>query len=138
MREKNILTESVCIYVHAHRTQATNNRQNLLSSQRVPRILVGRNRCNRWCRRSRHHRSDTGCWRTRWCLSTQTHEKIGLFRALVVLTCNHQSLGTTKDTPIETTRFMLDLPPMQPDRKWSRSKHTSVPLKIPTTHSMKL
>ena len=25
----------------------------------------------------------------------------------------------------------------KPDRKWSRSKYTSVPLKIPTTHTMK-
>ena len=44
-------------------------------------------------------------------------------------------LGTTKNTPTETTRFMLDLP--QADRKWVRSKHTPVPSKIPTTHSMK-
>ena len=46
-------------------------------------------------------------------------------------------LGTTKNAPIETMRFMLDLPPMQGDRKWVRSKHTPVPSKISTTHSMK-
>ena len=41
-------------------------------------------------------------------------------------------LGTTQDTPCETTRFMLDLAPTNTNhRKWSRSKHTSVPLKIP-------
>ena len=41
-------------------------------------------------------------------------------------------LGTTKDTPCETTRFMLDLAPTSTNhRTWSRSKHTSVPLKIP-------
>ena len=27
------------------------------------------------------------------------------------------TVGTTKDTPIETTRFMLDLPPMQIKQK---------------------
>ena len=46
-------------------------------------------------------------------------------------------LRTTKDTLIETMWFILHLPPMQTDRKWSRSNHTWVPLKIPTTHSMK-
>ena len=41
--------------------------------------------------------------------------------------------------PLEPMRFVLDLPPMQtrPDRKWSRSKHTSLPSKIHTTHSVK-
>ena len=39
--------------------------------------------------------------------------------------------GTTKVTPIETSHQC------KPDRKWSRSKHTSVPSKIPTTHSTK-
>ena len=43
-------------------------------------------------------------------------------------------LGPTKDTPIETMRFMLDLPPMQTKQK---VKHTSVSSKIPTTHFMK-
>ena len=43
-------------------------------------------------------------------------------------------VGTTKDTPTETMRFTLDLPPMQTRQK---VKHTSVPWKIPTSHSMK-
>ena len=46
-------------------------------------------------------------------------------------------LGTTKDTPIETTRFMQDLPSMQARQKVDRSKHTTVPSEIPITHSMK-
>ena len=40
-------------------------------------------------------------------------------------------LGTTKDTPTETMMFMLDTHQCKPDRKWSRSKHTPVPLKFP-------
>ena len=31
-------------------------------------------------------------------------------------------LGTTEDTPIETTRFMLDLPPMQTKQKMEQVK----------------
>ena len=48
-------------------------------------------------------------------------------------------LGTTKDTLIETMRFMLDLPPMQTSQKVEQTKSycTSVPSKIPTTHSTK-
>jgi len=45
-------------------------------------------------------------------------------------------VGTIKDTPTETMRFMLDLPPMQ-IRKWSTSNNTSALSKIPTTHSTK-
>ena len=41
-------------------------------------------------------------------------------------------LGTTKDKPTETMRFMLDLPPMQTRQK---VEHTSEPEKIPTVHS---
>ena len=46
-------------------------------------------------------------------------------------------LGTTKDTPTETMRFMLDTHQCKPDRKWSRSKHLSVPSKFrqPTPRS---
>ena len=45
-------------------------------------------------------------------------------------------LETTKDTPTETMRFMLtiNLPPMQTRQK---VEHTSVPSKIPITHSTK-
>ena len=46
-------------------------------------------------------------------------------------------LGTTKDTPTETMRFMLDSHQCKPDRKCSKSKHTSVPSEIPTTHFTK-
>ena len=71
-----------------HRYQRLKEAQKKKSSETIVypvrsellRILVGRSRCSCWCRRSRHHRSDTGCWRTRWYLSTQKHEKIGLFR----------------------------------------------------------
>ena len=46
--------------------------------------------------------------------------------------------GTTKDPATETMRFMLDFPPMQTRQKVEHvmSKHTSVPSKIPTTHSL--
>ena len=47
------------------------------------------------------------------------------------------TLGTTKNTPTETMRFMLDSHQCKQDGKWSRSKHISVPWKIPTTHSTK-
>ena len=48
-------------------------------------------------------------------------------------------LGTTEDTLIETMRFMLDLPPVQTRQKVEQVKLycTSVPSKIPTTHSTK-
>ena len=35
-------------------------------------------------------------------------------------------LGTTKDTPTETMRFMLDTHQCKPDRKWSRSNYTAL------------
>ena len=42
-------------------------------------------------------------------------------------------LGTTTVTPIETVRFICyKSHHCKPDRKWSRSKHTLVPSKIPT------
>ena len=46
-------------------------------------------------------------------------------------------LGTTKDTLTETMRFMQDLPPVQTRQKVEQVKLycTSVPSKIPTTHS---
>ena len=47
------------------------------------------------------------------------------------------TVENTKDTPTQTMRFMLDLPQCKPDRKRSRSKYTSVPSEIPTTHSTK-
>ena len=47
-------------------------------------------------------------------------------------------LGTTKDTPIETMRFMLDLPPMQTRQKVEQVKAYFSAIKIPTTHSTKL
>ena len=44
-------------------------------------------------------------------------------------------LGTTENTPIETMRYMLDLPPMQTRQKMEQVKaYTSVPSKIPITH----
>ena len=46
-------------------------------------------------------------------------------------------LGTNKNTPIENTRFLLDLPPTQTRQKVEQVKHTSLPSKIPTTHSTK-
>ena len=47
------------------------------------------------------------------------------------------TVGSTRDTPTETMKIMLDTHQCKQDRKWSRSKHTSVPWKIPTTHSTK-
>ena len=44
-------------------------------------------------------------------------------------------LGTTKDTPIEAMRFMLDLAPVQNRQRVEQSNHTSVPSQLPTTHS---
>ena len=41
----------------------------------------------------------------------------------------------------KSNRLQISCPtshPCKPDRKWNRSKHTSLLLKIPTTHSMKL
>ena len=46
-------------------------------------------------------------------------------------------LGTTKDTPIETTKFMLDLPPMQTRQKLEQVKTYFSAVEIPTTHFMK-
>ena len=46
-------------------------------------------------------------------------------------------LGTTKDTPTETMRFMLDLPPVQTRQKVQQVEHTSVPSKLTTAHSVK-
>ena len=44
-------------------------------------------------------------------------------------------LGTTKNTPTETMKYMLDLPPVQIRKKMEQVKaYTSVPSKIPTTH----
>ena len=40
-------------------------------------------------------------------------------------------LGTTKDTPTETTRFMLDLPPMQTRQKLEQVKAHFSPVKNP-------
>ena len=36
-------------------------------------------------------------------------------------------LRTTKDTPTETMRFMLDLPPVQTRQKVQQAMHTVVP-----------
>ena len=47
-------------------------------------------------------------------------------------------LGTTQDTPIETTRFMLDLPPLQTRQKVEQVKAYSNAVEITTTHSTKL
>ena len=47
-------------------------------------------------------------------------------------------LGTTKDKPTETMRFMLDLPPMQTRQKVEQVKAYFSAVKIPTTHSTKL
>ena len=46
-------------------------------------------------------------------------------------------LGTTKDTPIETTRFMLDLPPMQTRQKVEQIKAYFRAVRNPTTHPTK-
>ena len=48
--------------------------------------------------------------------------------------------GTTKDTPTENIRFMLDLPPMQTRQKVEQVKAyltSLVSSRIPTTHSTK-
>ena len=47
-------------------------------------------------------------------------------------------LGTTKDTPTESMRFMLDLPPMQTRQKVEQVKAYFSAVVIPTTHSTKL
>ena len=47
------------------------------------------------------------------------------------------TLRTTNDTPIETMRFVLYLPPTQTRQKVEQAKDTSVPSKLPTTHSTK-
>ena len=36
-------------------------------------------------------------------------------------------LGTTKDTPTDTMRFLLDLPPVQTRQKVEQAMHTAVP-----------
>ena len=46
-------------------------------------------------------------------------------------------LGTTKNTPTETMRFMLDFPPLQGRQKVGQVEAAPVPSKMPTTHSMK-
>ena len=47
-------------------------------------------------------------------------------------------LGTTKDTPIETMHCLLDLPSMEKNIKWSKSKRISVRCRIPRIHSTML
>ena len=47
------------------------------------------------------------------------------------------TLRTTNDTPTETMRFVLYLPPTQTRQKVEQAKDTSVPSKLPTTHSIK-
>ena len=46
-------------------------------------------------------------------------------------------LGTTRDTPTETKRFMLDLSPMQTRQKVEQVKAYFSAVKLPKTHSTK-
>ena len=46
-------------------------------------------------------------------------------------------LGTTKDTPTEAMRFVLDLPPMQTRQKVEQIKAYFRAVRNPTTHSTK-
>ena len=46
-------------------------------------------------------------------------------------------LGTTQDTPTETMRFVLDLPPVQTRQKVEQVKAYFSAVEIPTTHSTK-
>ena len=47
-------------------------------------------------------------------------------------------LETTKDTPIETMRYLLDLPSMKQDIRWSKSRRISMRCRIPRIHSTML
>ena len=47
-------------------------------------------------------------------------------------------LGTTKDTPIETMRYLLDLSSMETDIRWSKSRRISMLCRIPRIHSTML
>ena len=47
-------------------------------------------------------------------------------------------LGTTKDTPIETMRYLLNCHPWKQDIRWSKSRRISMRRRIPRIHSTML